>query len=88
MRPWPETWPQNVGVIWNCQYPARVLGNQIIQVQPASFLSPNKSVLHPRTGLEAKGTNNFAKDIDCPEPSEYTRRRPQILHAFGLGPQK
>src|SRR5580692_524582 len=80
--------PPNVDVIWNRQHPTRVLGNEIIQVQPASFLSPNKRVLDPSTGLEAKGANNLAKDIDCTEPTEYPWRRSQILHAFSLRPQK
>ena len=78
--------PPNVDVICNCQHPTRVLGNQIIQVQPARFLGPNKRVLEPRTRLEAESANNLTKDIDCTKPAEYTWRRSQILHAFRLRP--
>ena len=67
--------PPRVYVKWNYQHPTRVGGNQVIQVQPASCLSPNKPVLGPRTGLEAKGADNLTEGIDCSKPSEYTWRR-------------
>ena len=80
--------PPHVYVKWNYQHPTGVGGNQIIQVQPASCLSPNKRVLGPRTGLEAKGADNLTEEIDCSKPSEYTWRRSQVFHAIGLRPEK
>src|SRR5580692_5516505 len=46
--------PPNVDVIWNRQHPTRVLGNEIIQVQPASFLSPINACSTPEQGWRQK----------------------------------